>query len=382
MNEFPPQRQRGLLIHLVLIAVLGAISLTMFWFVFQAPVGLLFTLDILVALLSFIPLPILGYRVYALLRGNYLMDRDNLRLIWGLRVEEIPVADVEWVRPAAALPVPLKLPWLSLPGSVLGRSAHPDLGSIEFMASDLDALLLVATARQVYAISPGDSTAFISAFQRAIEMGSLSRVAPRSQYPSFVVAVAWENVLVRYLWLAGAFLNIGLLAWVTVIAPGIQRIPLGFTPAGAPQDTVPGVQLILLPVLSALLFVIGFLAGLFFYRRPDQHILIRNPQVVRHQLPHARMHPLPHLRRPRRHQHRPIQIYMHQRIGLVQRPLGKTDPKLHRCQRHPPQHPLRPRPAIVLLDFRPPRIIVTARPQLGHQPRQNIIPHNLPIRRH
>ena len=104
-------------------------------------------------------------------------------------------------------------------------------------------------------------------------MGSLQPAHGLSQYPSFVVAVAWENVIVRYLWLAGAFLNIGLLAWVTVIAPGIQRIPLGFTPTGAPQETVPGVQLILLPVLSALLFVVGLLAGLFFYRRPDQRIL-------------------------------------------------------------------------------------------------------------
>ncbi len=273
MNEFPPLRQRGLLIHVGLIVALGAISLTMFWFVFQTPVGLLFTLDILVALLTFIPLPILAYRVYALLRGNYLMDRDNLRLIWGLRVEEIPVANIEWVRPARALPSPLSLPWLSFPGGLLGRSLHGDLGSVEFMASDVETLLLVATARQVFAISPADPAAFISAFQRAIEMGSLARVEARSQYPSFVVAVAWESVLVRYLWLVGGFLNIGLLAWVTVIAPGIQRVPLGFTPAGAPQDTVPGAQLILLPLLSALLFVIGFLAGLFLYRRPDQRIL-------------------------------------------------------------------------------------------------------------
>jgi hypothetical protein len=31
--------------------------------------------------------------------------------------------------------------------------------------------------------------------------------------------------------------------------------------------------LVLLPVLSALLFILGWLGGLFFYRRPDQRIL-------------------------------------------------------------------------------------------------------------
>src|ERR1051325_1790975 len=100
MNEFPPLRQRGLAVHGVLIFVLGALSLSMFWFVFHTDVGLVFALDILLALLTFIPLPILAYRAYALTRGNYFLDRDNLRLVWGLRVEEIPVANVEGVRPA------------------------------------------------------------------------------------------------------------------------------------------------------------------------------------------------------------------------------------------------------------------------------------------
>lgn len=273
MNEFPPPRQRGLVIHIVVILVLGAISLTMFWFVFHTQVGLAFTLEILAALLTFLPLPILAYRAYALTRSNYLLDRDNLRLVWGLRVEEIPVGNVEWVRPVQALTTPVTLPWLRLPGGLLGRSRHTDLGNIEFLASEPETLLLVATAQRVYAISPADPAAFVAAFQRAIEMGSLSRVEAHSQYPSFVFMVAWESVFIRYLWLAAAFLNIGLLAWVTMLVPGIQRIPLGFTPAGTPQETAPGVQLILLPILSALLFAIGWLAGLFFYRRPDQRIL-------------------------------------------------------------------------------------------------------------
>ena len=273
MNEFPPERQRGLVIHALLIVILGAISLTMFWFVFQAPVGLLFTLDILAALLTFIPLPILAYRAYALTRGNYTLDRDNLRLVWGLRVEEIPVANVEWVRPVQALATPIALPWFRLPGSLLGTTLNADFGVIEFLASETDTLLLVATARRVYAISPADPAAFTAAFQRAIEMGSLSRVEAHSQFPSFVVVIAWESVLVRYLWLAGSFLNVGLLVWVTVLSPGLQRIPLGFTPAGTPQDAVSGVQLILLPILSALLFITGWLAGLFFYRRRDQRVL-------------------------------------------------------------------------------------------------------------
>jgi len=273
MNEFPPPRQRGLLIHIVAILVLSAISLTMFWFVFHTPVGLLFTIYILAALATFIPTPVLAYRAYALTRGNYFLDRNNLRLVWGLRIEDIPLTDVEWVRPLNALPVPITLPWLRLPGGLVGITRHADIGRIEFLASERETLLLVATARRVFAISPADPTAFIAAFQRAIEMGSLTHVQPHSQYPSFIIAVAWENTLARYLWLAGTLLNMGLLAWVTLLVPGLQRISLGFTPALTPQAPIAGTQLILLPLLSALSFIVGWLAGLFFYRRPDQRIL-------------------------------------------------------------------------------------------------------------
>jgi hypothetical protein len=273
MNEFPPPRQRGLLIHIIAILVLSAISLTLFWLVFNTSVGFLFSIYILGALVTFIPAPILAYRAYALTRGNYFLDRNNLRLIWGLRIEDIPLADVEWVRPLNALTVPITLPRLWLPGGLMGITRHPDIGRIEFLASERETLLIVATARRVFAISPADPSAFMAAFQRAIEMGSLTRAEAHSQYPSFVVAVAWENLLVRYMWLAGVLLNVGLLVWVTLIAPGIPRISLGFTPAVTPQTPVPGVQLVLLPLLSGLSFIMGWLVGLFFYRRPEQRIL-------------------------------------------------------------------------------------------------------------
>lgn len=273
MNEFPPSRQRGLVVHIIVILVLSAISLSLFWLVFQTSVGLLLTIYLLLALATFIPVPILGYRAYALTRSNYLLNRDNLRLVWGLRIEEIPLADVEWVRPIGAVPGPVHLPLFRLPGGIVGITRHAELGKIEFLASETNSLLLIATAQRTFAISPADPVTFTAAFQRAIEMGSLARAEGKSQYPSFVIATAWENMFVRYLWLVGAFLNVGLLLWITIIAPGIARVPLGFTPAGVPQTPVAGVQLIFLPLMSVLSFVIGWLAGLFFYRRAEQQVL-------------------------------------------------------------------------------------------------------------
>jgi len=273
MNEFPPARQPGLMIHVVLTGLFSLVSFFALWLTFQTEVGLLFATYVLVFVATAIPVPILGYRAYALTRANYLLDRNTLRLVWGLRVEDIPVTDVEWIRPLEGLLAPVSLPWLRLPGGILGVTRQPDIGKVEFMASEAKSIVLVATARQIFAISPQDPSAFSAAFQKTIEMGSLQSTQGLSQYPSFVAARAWEDPQARYLWLAGVFLNIGLLVWVTVFIPSLKRISLGFGSAGEPLSPVPGTQLILLPLLSGLLFIIGWLSGLFLYRKPEQRVL-------------------------------------------------------------------------------------------------------------
>jgi hypothetical protein len=273
MNEFPPTRQRGLVIHIALTSVLSLVSFFALWLTFQTEVGLFFAIYVLIFVATAIPIPILGYRTYALTRANYYLDRNILRLVWGLRVEDIPVTDVEWIRPLAGLMAPVSLPWFSLPGSILGITRQPDMGKVEFLASDVKTIVLVATARQIFAISPENPSAFSTAFQKTIEMGSLQPTQGLSQYPSFVATRAWEDPLARYLWLAGIFLNVGLLVWVTIMVPSLKRISLGFGPTAAPLTPIPGAQLILLPLLSGLLFIIGWLIGLFFYRKPEQRVL-------------------------------------------------------------------------------------------------------------
>jgi hypothetical protein len=235
----------------------------------QEPIGLRFTNYILLAAVSFIPLPFFVYWLYSLNRANYSLDREKLTLTWGLRVEQIPVSEVEWVRSMDTLASPLKLPPFHLTGAIIGSHQHVDLGPVEFLASDSKNLLLVATTKRVYVISPQDKVGFMEKIQRVIEMGSLSPVSSQSVYPSFVVLSAWENLLVRYFWLAGMFLNIGLLGWVTLLIPTLKRIPLGFLPSGAVGEPVPSAGLILLPIMSIFFYLINWLAGLTFYRRPS-----------------------------------------------------------------------------------------------------------------
>ena len=262
---FPPPKRAGLIFHGVLILILAALSGWAFWRMSRAPVGLEFVAFILIGIVAFAPVPFLGYRAYALYRAQYRLDRDTLELRWGLRKELIPLADIEWVRPMEDLTHPMVPPAIPLPGAVLGLKRHRDLGVVEFLSSRARGMLLVGTPKRVYAISPARPKQFLDTFGRAVELGSLREAEPESQYPSFVFSHAWSSGLVRFLWLAALFLNLGLTAWISLLIPTSTQFALGYRPDRSP-DLVLSAQLAIVPLVSVTLSLTAWISGLFFYR--------------------------------------------------------------------------------------------------------------------
>ena len=272
-GHFPPAKRNGIVSHVIIITLLTAISAWGFWNLSNTQVGPSYVTYLLIALLAFAPIPFFGYRAYALQRADYYIDRDSLAAIWGLRIEDIPLTDIEWVRPASDLTSPLRLPRLRFPGAILGTRRHPDLGQVEFIASDAKNLILIATSKRVFAISPENPAALVQTFARATELGSLTPAKPISVYPSFIITQAWESSIARFLWMSGLFLNIGLFVWVGILIPSLSQIPFGFDSLGITNETAASSQLILLPLISAFMYVVGIIAGLYFYRWEPQRPL-------------------------------------------------------------------------------------------------------------
>lgn len=267
-GHFPPPKRRGLIVHSSIIFILTIITLIGFINLSNAEVGPIFLISLLVSIFAFAPIPFFVYRAYSLWRADYFIDRDSLAIHWGLRVEDIPLNDIEWIRPAEDLSTPLKLPPLSLHGALLGLRKHPDLNLVEFIAADSKKLLLIATAKRIFVISPEDPSALAQTFARATELGSLAPAEAKSVYPSFVVTQAWQNILARYLWLSTLFLNIGLFIWASLIIPSTSQVILGQS-----IESVPSAQLINFPIVSLLLAIIGWIAGLYFYRWQRERVL-------------------------------------------------------------------------------------------------------------
>jgi hypothetical protein len=273
VGHFPPGKRFGLIVHGVFIIILAGASIWSLLNLINAQLGPTFVIYILIGLMAFAPIPFFAYRAYALLRADYYIDRDSLAILWGLRVEDIPLSDIEWIRPASDLAQPLSLPRLRLPGAVLGTRRHVDLGLVEFIASDSRKLILIATSKRVFAISPKEMVSLVRTFARATELGSLMPAEAKSVYPSFIITQAWGSPLARFLWVSGLILNIGLVVWVSILIPSLAQIPLGFDSLGTPNPPTSSARLLLLPFVSSVLFAIGLFAGLYFYRWQEQRPL-------------------------------------------------------------------------------------------------------------
>lgn len=278
-RDFAPAKREGVVFQSLAIAVFLIAGGILFYQAIDAHVGSRFLVYLVLALLLLAPLPVLAYRLYSLLGARYLLERDGLRLRWGLRSEDVPIIDVDWIYPAGeygrlivapARQTPhLPLPWLRWPGALRGVRAVSGLGTIEFLAADTQRLLLVGTARRIYAISPADPLAFVKAFNRVSELGSLSPLAARSVYPQVVVERLWSNQAARVLLIAGGSINLALLVWVLLAIPTRASISLGFSQFGAPLDPNSSERLLLLPVVSSLAFVVDVLFGVYFFRREE-----------------------------------------------------------------------------------------------------------------
>jgi hypothetical protein len=261
-NDFYPPRRYGILFQGGLTLLLLAAGAFFFLRAIQAPSGVNFLLDMLIALMLFAPLPLLGYRLYALVNAVYILRREGLMIRWGLRREDIPLGSIEWMRPADEVGFRLPLPWLRWPGAILGRRTVSEFGPVEYIGSDVKHLILVATPGRVFALSPENTKAFMATYRQVNELGSLMPLPAQSVYPRVFIGRVWEDRMSRVLMIGSFLVGLILLAAVAIAVPGLDVIEWV-----EPGTTAPGERLLLLPILNGLIWLFNLGAGTFVYRR-------------------------------------------------------------------------------------------------------------------
>jgi hypothetical protein len=269
---FRPPRRVGLLYHLALIATFSALMIVGLQFAAEAELGAIFMVALSPMLVGFFIIPLLIYRTYALWTATYTIERDGLRLQWGLRVEEIPMNAIRWLHPEQAFSEALPIPWPRLPGAVLGVRRRRDGQTVEFMAAQSRGLILIATAERIFAISPRLREEFLQAYRSEIELGSFASRPARSIQPAAILANFWPDPWARGLVFGMVLFNLVLLGWASFLAATHITFPFRFDATGKPLETAPAVRLMLLPITSILMGLIDLLLGLFFYRRAETKI--------------------------------------------------------------------------------------------------------------
>jgi hypothetical protein len=266
---FEPPRRRGRSVLGLLFPLPALLAAFALFQAIQLPPGTASSSYLLISIALAALVPWLGYRLYALYRSGYTLERERMRIQWGLRIEEIPMADILWARLAAEVEHNPPLPRLRLPGAVLGTRRSSDLGRVEYLASESLGLVLVAVPGQVFAISPEDPGAFLDAFQALVEMGSFVATPALSLHPASLLRRVWEDRPARILGLASLILGLGLVGWVAALAPSTAEFPVGFLGPGAPRPPTSPVRLILLPAASTAFILIDWTLGAILYRQED-----------------------------------------------------------------------------------------------------------------
>jgi hypothetical protein len=266
---FNPSRSTGIVFHVVVLGILLTVVGGGFLLATRAVVSLFFLVFLFPALVSLSLIPVFLFRAYSLNRAKYILERDGLSLRWGLRGEDIPMNAVMWVYPARDWEYPLPRPWIYWPGAILGTRQLPNRAIVEYMASDTQNLVLVATTGRIYAISPSNPVEFMHTYQSLAELGSLAPLQAQSAYAATLLGRVWEAKAARFLLITGAMLAALSLVFVGVSLPFRETVSLGFQPDGSPRDLVPSVQLILLPVLNMSIYAASALVGLFFFRQGE-----------------------------------------------------------------------------------------------------------------
>ena len=273
LSLFNPPRRTGIIFHGILVAVLLVSGIFSIWFALNRAVEDDIVVWLLAGIILLAPVILFVYRAYSLLQARYLLDRDGLRIRWGLRSEDISMTDIEWIRPASELGYKLHLPFPRWPGSLYGRRETEGLGTVEFIASDDKNLLLIASSKKVYAISPVETSRFLNSFRRAIELGSLTPLSSSTTLPMAYFKRIWVDKNARRLVFAGA-LAVGILAVAASVSVSAQtELSIGFDPSGQPFPPGPSQYLLLLPILGTMVYVFDLLYGMLLYRRKESQIM-------------------------------------------------------------------------------------------------------------
>jgi hypothetical protein len=270
---FYPAKRPGTIFHISLMLVFTAAGIWGISGVTSVEMAPQLLPYLALIILFLIMVPYLLYRLYALHRSSYIMERGGITLHWGWRSVTLPMNRIKWVYRDVDLETSPRPPAIRWPGSVTGIRTFQRGPEVEFLASRGKNLIIIAADDRYYAISPLLTEEFVSTYQDLVELGAIYALSEESIQPYLVISDIAKNRPAWVMILVGGLLNISFLIWVLLVIPSRETISLGFRPDGLPRESLESVRLILFPILNSSAYLANLILGLFMFRNRNYRAL-------------------------------------------------------------------------------------------------------------
>ena len=270
---FYPPKQMGTIIHTLLMLIFSAGGVWGIWGVSNVAVAPQLLPYIALIILFLATVPYLIYRLYALHRSEYILERGGIKLHWGWRSENLPMEEVDWVYRVEDLETAPHLPIIHWPGAVTGVRRFQRGPEVEYLASRTKGLIIIAAGDSYYAVSPNQVDEFISTYHALTELGAISPISPESVQPALILSEVFKIRPILWILISGGLLSISLLIWTLLVIPSRDLVSLGFTSAGVPHEGLDSVRLVLFPVLNTTAYLANLILGLFLFRNQENRFL-------------------------------------------------------------------------------------------------------------
>lgn len=203
------------------------------------------------------------YRAVALFRLRFRITRNGLTIRWGATTIRIPIDAIRAITPAPAMPV-CTLLGITLPRWWLCRRE----GMWLFATGAASESLVVKTATTEIYLSPGDTTAFVAAWEKRVPLGATqswqSAVERRGPWANPL----WFDRIARYLGAAAVLLTLILVGAVFTRYPSLPtaiHLPPSIT--GQTTAIINRAQLLWIPYSGVIILLLNGLLGIFWYKK-------------------------------------------------------------------------------------------------------------------
>lgn len=259
---------------LAAVTVLGLATLACLLFAIRQPVGFFMFVGFLVALICGVVTLVVLVLAVGYFSLRYRFERDALLLRWLWQESVVPFGAIDGIYSGARLGQAMRVRGLNWPGYHVGVGRSRTMGLVRYYTTtnDLSGVVLIATAAETYAISPGDTAAFRRELIQRVE-------ASEAVTEDSLVATQRPTSAVRDLWLAGLTASAVALLLVTMVYiwarwDGLpELITIHVSADGTPDQQGPREDVLRVPTIGAAILIANLGVGLALYGR--EHVAAR-----------------------------------------------------------------------------------------------------------